>query len=77
MRALARNAAEIAIELRHAPFLWGGTWIDDLSKPDRLVTLPFAIDVPLLPMIDAINLLPILMGVIFYVQMKMQPKPRR
>jgi YidC/Oxa1 family membrane protein insertase len=50
------------------------TWIHDLSKPDHLLT--FA-PVPLLFgwKLSALNILPILMGVVFWIQTKMQPKP--
>ncbi len=52
------------IELRHASFIW---WIKDLSMPDTIATLPFAI-----PMYgNTINVLPILMGVTMFFQQKM------
>ncbi len=52
------------IELRGAPFLW---WIKDLSMPDTIATLPFAI-----PMYgNTINVLPIIMGFTMYFQQKM------
>lgn len=51
-----------SIGLRHAHFV---SWIDDLSQPDLLVTLP-GVDFP-------IRLLPILMGASMYVQQKMTP----
>jgi YidC/Oxa1 family membrane protein insertase len=61
-------------ELRQAPFLWGYTWIHDLAKPDALIRwqtihLPFGIH------LDSLNLLPVLLGVVFFIQQKMQPKP--
>lgn len=71
------------IDLRHAPFVPG--WINDLASPDLVV--PHAIPVighPLfhLPMVGDIyglNLLPILLTAVFYIQMKVsmasQPKP--
>jgi YidC/Oxa1 family membrane protein insertase len=64
-------------ELRQAPFLWGYTWIHDLSKPDHLIEFPFPLfsSVWFLPTISGINILPILMGVVFWLQMKIQPKP--
>ena len=52
-----------AVELRGAPFFW---WMDDLSAPDVLFTLPFTI-----PFIgDAFRLLPILNGVTTWLQQK-------
>lgn len=71
------SALQSTFELRHAPFLWGFTWISDLSQPDHLIYFPnwgFA-GIPLIFItIDAINLLPILMAVVFWLQVKMQPK---
>jgi YidC/Oxa1 family membrane protein insertase len=59
-------------ELRQASFLWGWTWIKDLSRPDYLIS--FGHDIPLFfgLHIESINLLPILMGLIFYVQATIQ-----
>ena len=72
------QALNSTFELRHAPFLYGYTWIHDLSKPDHLID--FAnfgwkpIDVFFLH-ISGLNLLPILLGGIFFLQMKVQPRP--
>lgn len=55
-------ALRSSIGLRHAHFV---SWIDDLSQPDLLFTLP-GVDFPL-------RLLPILMGASMYVQQKMTP----
>jgi YidC/Oxa1 family membrane protein insertase len=68
------TALQGTFELRHAPFLWGYTWIDDLAKPDALlswtpVNLFFGIQ------IAGLNVLPLLLAVVFFVQQKMQPKP--
>ncbi|MBN1825084.1 MAG: membrane protein insertase YidC [Candidatus Eisenbacteria bacterium] len=52
------------IELRQAPFVW---WINDLSRPDVLATLP--VSLPFLG--TTLSLLPLLMGVSMYVQQKM------
>ena len=52
------------IELRGAPFLF---WIDDLSRPDALIDLPFFI--PLYG--DQISILPLIMGLSMFVQQKM------
>ena len=52
------------IELRNEPFVW---WIKDLSSPDVIIDLPFAI--PLYG--DHVAFLPILMALSTYVQQKM------
>lgn len=51
------------IDLRGASFLW----INDLSLPDRMATLPFS--APFLG--NELNALPLLMAVVMYVQTKM------
>ncbi|UCC22145.1 MAG: YidC/Oxa1 family insertase periplasmic-domain containing protein [Planctomycetota bacterium] len=67
------SAIYASIELRGAPFL--PVWITDLSAPDALVRFA-TITVPLLGWkIDSFNLLPILMGVVFYLQQKLMPRP--
>ncbi len=70
------SSLQSTFELRHASFLWGYTWIKDLAQPDRLI--PFSGPVTLFwgyIHFDAINILPILMGIVFFVQQKMTPKP--
>ena len=76
------STLQATFALRQAPFLYGWTWIDDLSQPDRLidfggpvVLVPDAF--PLLPeiAITGINILPLLMAVVFYVNIKLQPTP--
>lgn len=61
-------------ELRHAPFLYGLTWIKDLSKPDHLIEFDRAWNF-LFIHIDGLNVIPILLAVAFYLQYKLQPKP--
>lgn len=51
-----------AVELRHESFLW----VDDLSMPDYLFTIP-GLDIPF-------NLLPILMGLTSFIQIAITPK---
>ena len=68
------GALQSTFELRQAPFLWNLTWIKDLAKPDALIswspiTLPFDVTV------SSLNFLPVLMGVVFYLQQKFTPKP--
>jgi YidC/Oxa1 family membrane protein insertase len=65
------SAIYTSIALRGAPFL--PFWITDLSVPDALVSFP-AITIPLVGWsLHALNLLPILMGVAFYLQQKLMP----
>ena len=66
------SAIYTSIDLRGAAFL--PVWITDLSVPDALVRFP-TLAVPLVGWkIDALNLLPILMGVAFYLQQKLTPQ---
>jgi len=66
------SAIYASIELRGAPFL--PFWITDLSAPDAAYTFPAPIVIPLLGWkLDSLNLLPILMGVAFYLQQKLMP----
>jgi YidC/Oxa1 family membrane protein insertase len=65
------SAVYTSIDLRGAAFL--PFWITDLSVPDALIRWP-AVTVPLLGwQIESLNLLPILMGVAFYLQQKLMP----
>ncbi|MFQ6035825.1 MAG: YidC/Oxa1 family insertase periplasmic-domain containing protein [Sedimentisphaerales bacterium] len=65
------SAIYASIELRGAPFL--PFWITDLSAPDALVRFE-AMTIPLLGWkLNSLNLLPILMGVAFYLQQKLMP----
>jgi YidC/Oxa1 family membrane protein insertase len=66
------SAVYTSIDLRGAAFL--PFWITDLSAPDALVRFSTVI-VPLLGWkVDSFNLLPILMGVAFYLQQKLTPQ---
>ncbi len=60
-----------SVSLRGQAFL--PFWITDLSAPDALFRFP-AVSIPLLGKIESLNLLPILMGVAFYLQQKLMPK---
>ncbi|MDH4242016.1 MAG: YidC/Oxa1 family insertase periplasmic-domain containing protein, partial [Phycisphaerae bacterium] len=61
------SAVYASIELRGAAFL--PFWITDLSMPDALYRFPTTIIVPLLGWkIESLNLLPLLMGLAFYLQ---------
>jgi YidC/Oxa1 family membrane protein insertase len=66
------SALQNTFQLRQAPFLYGITWIDDLAKADRLFYFPnSAINIWFIHL-DAINLLPILLAVVFYIQAEIQ-----
>jgi len=66
------SAVYASIDLRGAPFL--PFWITDLSLPDALWRFPTAIVVPLLGWkIESLNLLPLMMGLAFYLQQKLMP----
>jgi YidC/Oxa1 family membrane protein insertase len=66
------SAVYTSIDLRGAAFL--PFWITDLSAPDALFRFP-AVTLPLFGKLDSFNLLPILMGVAFYLQQKLMPSP--
>ncbi|MGH7409823.1 MAG: membrane protein insertase YidC, partial [Candidatus Methylomirabilis sp.] len=62
------NALGSSVELWRAPFF---LWIDDLSAPDALFVLPFA--VPYFGEGIAFRVLPLLMGASMFIQQKMTP----
>ncbi len=65
------SAIYASIELRGAAFL--PVWITDLSAPDALFRFA-TVTIPIVGWtIDSFNLLPILMGVAFYLQQKLMP----
>jgi YidC/Oxa1 family membrane protein insertase len=70
------SALQNDIALRQAPFLWGFTWIHDLARPDRLFSWnnhPFT--VPILGMkIVSLNILPLFVAVVMFLQQKLQPQ---
>ncbi|MDH7599502.1 MAG: YidC/Oxa1 family insertase periplasmic-domain containing protein, partial [Sedimentisphaerales bacterium] len=66
------TAVNISIDLRGKAFL--PFWITDLAAPDALISLPKVLVIPLLGFkIGGLNLLPILMGIAFYLQQKLTP----
>ncbi len=66
------SAVYASIDLRGAAFL--PFWITDLSMPDALIRFQTAIVVPLLGWkIESFNLLPLMMGLAFYLQQKLMP----
>lgn len=58
---------QLSFEMRQAPFMF---WINDLSRPDTLLLLPFSI--PFLG--NALNILPLIMTGASFAQMKVTPK---
>jgi YidC/Oxa1 family membrane protein insertase len=72
-------------ELRHEPAFFGvfqsitgGEWLflADLARSDRFIPLGTGFNVPMLGHIDAINILPLLLGLVFFIQQKyMSPPP--
>ena len=66
------SAVYTSIALRGAEFL--PFWITDLSAPDAIYKFPHALVIPFLGWrVASVNLLPILMGVAFYLQQKLMP----
>lgn len=67
------SAIYTSIDLRGKPFL--PFWITDLSVPDALIRFA-TITIPFVGWkLEALNLLPILMGVAMYLQQKLMPSP--
>jgi len=64
------SAVYASIDLRGAAFL--PFWITDLSMPDALFRFP-AFSLPLFGKLNSFNLLPIMMGVAFYLQQRLMP----
>lgn len=64
------SALRTAFDLRQAPFFG---WIHDLSRPDHLLHL--GLELPILPDIEYLNVLPILMVVLWILQQMGMPKP--
>jgi YidC/Oxa1 family membrane protein insertase len=74
------SALQSTFELRHAGFLrWENvhlTWIRDLSQPDHLITLAHPVTLFGLIPISGLNILPIFLGIVFFIQQKyFTPKP--
>ena len=72
------------IELRHNGAFFGvfqtisgGAWpfLADLSAADRVIPLPVSFKIPLMGTIDAFNILPIALGVVFYIHQKYMTPP--
>ena len=68
------STLQAEIRLRHSPFLYGWTWIEDLAKPDNIVDFGTTINLWFFP-VHGLNILPLLLAVVFWIQMKFQPTP--
>jgi YidC/Oxa1 family membrane protein insertase len=66
------QALRVDFHLRQAPFMG---WIDDLSKPDRLLTLDLDTHLPFIGVIEHLNVLPIMMVVLMIFQFRSMPTP--
>lgn len=62
-------------ELRHQPFLYGLTWINDLAKPDHLITFQQSFVLCGIVPVSGLNIIPFLLAVVFFLQFHFQPKP--
>ena len=69
------STLQAEIRLRHSPFLYAATWIEDLAKPDNLVDFGTSINLWFFP-VHGLNILPLLLAVVFWIQMKFQPTPQ-
>ncbi|MGA2499057.1 MAG: YidC/Oxa1 family insertase periplasmic-domain containing protein, partial [Tepidisphaeraceae bacterium] len=72
------SSLQSTFELRHAPFLWGWTWMRDLAQPDRLIAFSTPSKIWLVfgyAHLDGINILPLFLALVFWLQQKMTPKP--
>jgi len=68
------SSLQSTFELRQQPFFYNLTWIKDLAKPDHLITFEHAYVLPLGIVFSGLNILPILLAVVFWIQAKVQPK---
>ncbi len=72
-------ALQSTFEMRQAPFLHPFglhlTWISDLSQPDALVAFAHPLTLPFGIQMHGINVLPVLLAGVFFLQQMMMPKP--
>ncbi len=72
-------ALQSTFEIRQAGFLRHGslhlTWIADLSQPDALYTFASPVHLPFGILMHSVNVLPMLLAGVFFVQQLMQPVP--
>jgi YidC/Oxa1 family membrane protein insertase len=66
---------QTTFELRQAPFLYGFTWIKDLSQPDYIYQFASPFHLPLLGDVHGISLVPFLLSAAMFLQQQFMPKP--
>jgi YidC/Oxa1 family membrane protein insertase len=73
------SCLQSTFELRQAPFLYffgvHFTWIKDLAQPDKLIYFPNHPVSFFFIHFDALNLLPLLVAVVSFINQKVTPKP--
>jgi YidC/Oxa1 family membrane protein insertase len=73
-----------AYELHNTPGFFGlfqkisptWTFLGDLGSPDRLVQFGHSIAIPILGDVDSINILPFILGIVFFIQQKYLTPPQ-
>ncbi|MBL8761106.1 MAG: YidC/Oxa1 family insertase periplasmic-domain containing protein [Phycisphaerae bacterium] len=77
-----------SVELRHEPAFYGvvqkvipnfpnfmGWFLSDLSEPDRFIRFNSSVTIPMIGEVDSINILPLILGVVFFVHQKYLTPP--
>lgn len=77
-----------SVELRHEPAFYGvvqkivpnfpnfmGWFLSDLSEPDRFVRFASSVSIPMVGDVDSINILPLILGAVFFVHQKYLTPP--
>ncbi|MFO0835149.1 MAG: YidC/Oxa1 family insertase periplasmic-domain containing protein [Phycisphaerales bacterium] len=77
-----------SVELRHEPAFYGvvqkiipnfpnfmGWFLSDLSEPDRFVRFNSSITIPMIGEVSSINILPLILGAVFFVHQKYLTPP--
>lgn len=77
-----------SVELRHEPAFYGvvqkivpnfpnfmGWFLSDLSEPDRFIRFNSSVTIPMIGEVDSINILPLILGAVFFVHQKYLTPP--
>ncbi len=77
-----------SVELRHEPAFYGvvqkvipnfpnfmGWFLSDLSEPDRFFRFGSSVNIPMIGEVDSINILPFILGAVFFVHQKYLTPP--
>lgn len=77
-----------SVELRHEPAFYGlvqkvipnfpnfmGWFLSDLSEPDRFIRFGSSVNIPMIGEVDSINILPLILGAVFFVHQKYLTPP--